>query len=404
MIIRRMVAGFLAGASIVISLLAMLSLLFFIGGFWGLLRDIAFQAYGKVPFWQTLWQSMVLSLRALPGFFWSAQWGMAVMGLGGVVLAVVDAQRQRIQRPWRDQVGLAVTIAMVTAIVIGLLFADVDALHTLIADQPDLFSLQAVLLISDTALLIAGSLVALGIACIIWIAWDWWYDFWASKLQVSRPIALGAEPAPPDDYKWREHQERMLWLKLSKPEDERPVTSVPTITPASRAWIPTVLVGFVAMPLLVYLLLHEYQTVGPAVMSGEIWVTADSPQVAVLLSFNKMPRRLTFSNAGGFGAVEIRLSTPTERELVRRIDRLPLSGAAARYETADLEVRGLAPGKYRLDMILREGEGGLVRYVALYGGGPAAQLAAAAVGISVGVWLTLAAILLLELLIKGGWI
>lgn len=409
MLIRRMAAGFLAGASSVASILAIFVLLLFAAGFWSLLRDISFQVQGNVSFWSALGQALVQSLRALPQYFWSARWGMFALGLLGLGLALVDAQRPRIQRPWRDYLGFVATLGVVTAVVIGTQFGNREAIHSWIADQPILFDQQEVLLVSDTTLLSIGILIALALGYIVYVAWDWWYNHWAAWLHIERPakaVVPTPEPVPTVASEAMEYQARMARLRRQTTEDERPAAPTPNppaASQSSRSWLRILLASLAAATLLTLLCLGLYNTVGPAVMSGELWVTAAAPQAAVSLPFSQAPRRLTLSNAGGVGTVNIRLSTGTG-EAPLRGDSLLLAGTADQYQTSDIPLTGLKPGDYVLQLSLQAGQGGLVRYVALYGGGVPGQLTAAILGLAVGVWLSIAIILLLELLAERGWI
>jgi hypothetical protein len=81
---------------------------------------------------------------------------------------------------------------------------------------------------------------------------------------------------------------------------------------------------------------------------------------------------------------------------------MTLSGSADRYVTAVVDLQGLQPGDYQVEVRLQEGAGGLVRFVAQSGGGVPGGLAAWGFGIAAGLWLALAALALLEVLAARG--
>src|ERR687894_714062 len=96
---RRLLAGFLAGASSVVGLLLVLMLVLFSAGVWGLLQAVAFQTQGQVSFGQAFGQALANTLAAVPAYFWSARWAMLALGLFGLLLAFVDGLRERVPRP-----------------------------------------------------------------------------------------------------------------------------------------------------------------------------------------------------------------------------------------------------------------------------------------------------------------
>ncbi|HZB95045.1 MAG TPA: hypothetical protein VE268_03710, partial [Herpetosiphonaceae bacterium] len=117
-------------------------------------------------------------------------------------------------------------------------------------------------------------------------------------------------------------------------------------------------------------------------------------------SFSRRPRQISVSNTGGAGMVDIMVTDESGTRLVRPAAHMTLSADPTRFATSSLDLRGLAPGDYRLDLLLRGGTGGLLRYVALYGGGLTGQAIAAAIGLVAGLGVMLATILVLELTVK----
>src|SRR5688500_5470100 len=112
---RRFIAGFLAGVSGVIGLLLIVMLLLISAGFFGLLRDVAFEVYGKISFLQAARMSAARSFGAMPAYFWSARWGMATLGLLGIVLPYVDMQGSRVNRSWGRHLPFVLALGVAAA-------------------------------------------------------------------------------------------------------------------------------------------------------------------------------------------------------------------------------------------------------------------------------------------------
>jgi len=262
------------------------------------------------------------------------------------------------------------------------------------------------LLLSDPTLLVIGIVTALAFAYLIWTTWSWWYTHWPAWLGTPPPPVQPADPAPPQPAPVNEaiaYQERRRRLRHGAPADEPATTVQPVPVTSRRSWLRGTLVGLALSSLAVLGLLWLYDAVGPGVMSGGVWLSPDDPQAAIRLSFRQAPRRIALSNTAGSGVVDARLSSQDAVEAAAT-SSLQLADTAASFATADLSLSGLAPGTYRLELALREGDGGLVRYVALYGGGVQGQIAAAALGLAMGIWITCAALVLLELLSEYEWI
>ena len=397
-------AGFLAGASSVIGILAILMLLLFGAGIAELLRDLSMPTHANTSFGQAFGQAIGNSAGALPSYAWSARWAIVALAVLGLVLGAVDAQRWRITRPWHDDLGFVATLGVVGGIVIGLLFASRATAQQWIADQPALFTQQGLLLASNALLLVAGVLLALGFGYVIWAAWLWWFELWRRLLRVPpaanpRPVAAPGATGPVDIYDWRIYQERQARLRRGTDAEEPPATDAPA-TPEPRAWAPTIVAGLVAAAVVAFLLMTTYNAVGPGLSSGEVWVTRDTPHVAVPIAFSRMPKQISVSNTGGAGMVDIMVTDESGTRLVRPAAHMALSADPTQFTTSSLDLRGLAPGDYRLDLLLRGGTGGLLRYVALYGGGLTGEAIAGAIGLVAGVGLILATILVLELIVK----
>jgi hypothetical protein len=80
--------------------------------------------------------------------------------------------------------------------------------------------------------------------------------------------------------------------------------------------------------------------------------------------------------------------------------RLP--GDPRTYSAEEMRLDDLPAGQYMLEATLQDGDGGLLNYAALYGGGAVGRLLAAALGLAAGAWAALATIGLLEALASRG--
>lgn len=63
------------------------------------------------------------------------------------------------------------------------------------------------------------------------------------------------------------------------------------------------------------------------------------------------------------------------------------------FATAPIDVNGLAPGAYQVNIALQNGQGGLIMYTVLDGGGAGAQIAALVLGLAAGIWIALVFVL-----------
>ncbi|MEJ7654158.1 MAG: hypothetical protein WKH64_12950 [Chloroflexia bacterium] len=187
MIARRLTAGFLAGASSLIGLLAVLVMLFIVAGLFGFARDMALGVFADAPFWQSLFGAVGSTLRRLPGYLWSARLGLLVFGLVGLGLAAVDAARHRVHRAWRGQLGFIVLVGVITALVIGVQYVNREGAYAWVADQPELFSQQDVVLVSDLVIFGGSLFMSLSLSYLIWAAWTYWFSRWVVWLRAPRP-------------------------------------------------------------------------------------------------------------------------------------------------------------------------------------------------------------------------
>lgn len=401
MLVRRLSTGFIAGACSLAGVLLILLLVLLGGNLVNLLYELSInqtiKIHGDITFWGAISLAFVQSLQALPGFFWSARWGMLALGVLGIALAGVDVLRTRVDRPWRDSLGFVVTIGVVGAVVIAFQYANRESLQAYLAGQPGMISQQGALLVSDLTLLLTGLLITLGLGYIVWVAWHWWFEHWAVWFKLPRPVLVSeagtAAPAVPSD-DWRAYQDRLMRLKRSE-VDAPAVVAVPApVQRRSSIWM--VGLALLVMTLLVYGGLRLYHGFGSNIISGQTWVSSDSPSSAIPISFDGIPQQINISNINGTGSVETYLTSASNASPQRSVT-LQLPGVTNDYATAQLDVGGLAPGAYLVNIVLKNGQGGSIMYTVLEGGGSGARYSALLLGLLAGIWIALVFVLVYEI-------
>ncbi|MDQ3328845.1 MAG: hypothetical protein M3506_10030 [Chloroflexota bacterium] len=404
MLARRVLAGFLAGASGLVGLLLILILILVGFGMLSLVRELAIGQQGDVGFWSALGTAFARSLGSLPGYFWSARWGMLALGLLGILLAFADIWRARVSRRWRDQLGLVLTAAVVSALVIGGIYAYREVLYRLVVDRPELSNQQEVVLTSTSAQLALGVLAALALTYVVWASWIYWFEHWSTLLRVSRPqavpsVATQSTTEGADD--WRAQQQRTARLRRGTQVAVDPVSTPASMPVRDDGIAPHILAGLVVTSVLLFFLARGYDDVGPGLLNAGLWVTTDQPESAASLSFPREPVRLVVSNIGGSGTVRLRLTE--QGATVRQVDAMRLPDNSTMYATEELQLGDLSSGEYALEASLEDGGGGLLNYAALHGGGVPGRLLAAALGLVAGVWAAFATVGLLEMIVRLGY-
>ncbi len=404
---RQLLAGFLAGASGVVALLIGLAFILVSGGVWVLLRDIASGLRGDLPFWPTLGQAIAQNLGQLPWFMWSMRWGIAGMGVLGLLLALAESMALRIERPWRGWLSRVVTLGIVGTAAFALQYANRENLIAWMVEQPEVFSEQEQILLSDAMSLLLGMLGALAGTYVIWMLWQWWYVRWARWLGLPEQrtvVPEAPQPAPPND-DWRTYQARLHRLKRGL--EARPPTSAPAApAPAARhsRLLVVVLASLAGATLALFGAIQLYHAFGSQIAGGSLFVSAQAPRATATLHFARAPQQLILASINGEGEVDVALTGAGAATPARIARGVELVSIAQGYRASRVDLRGLALGTYALEAALRTGSGGQLRYIALQGGGAGAQVAAWLVGLAAGGWLVLAALASLEVLTRRGWL
>ncbi len=402
---RRPLAGAAAGVSGVAATIAVVALLMVCGGIVGFLYNVSSSQYGDTTLSTALMREIGGVLTGLIRLAWSARWAMLAVGVLGMVLAYVDAASARLPSPWADRAGLLVTLWASGAVVTGWFFAGREAGVASIAAQPEGFDPLSATAASDTATLFMAIVVSSGLAYVVWAIWRWWYDRWTGWLDVPRPVSDHAvEVHSPRRLPDREERDGGL-PRLRWDTGQEPAAPFVVARPRRSPWWPLFIVGALALSMLVTLLqLRSYESVAPDITTGAVWVRDSSPSAETVLAFEKVPRRLSFTNTSGAGRLDIRVWPPGGNIPFREIKRFPLAGTAGRHQATHLDLQGLGQGDYRLEARLLEGTGGELHYAASAGGGGRALLLSLGLGLAVGSALATGAALLLLLLARTNWL
>jgi hypothetical protein len=400
---RRLIAGFLAGASGVGAILLFVALLLMIGAFWPLFSDIASGLRGNLPLSTTLGRALADSLGNLPAFLWSGRWGVLVLGLLGLLLAFIDSWALRIERPWRHLLSLVVLLGMIGALVFALQYANRENVLAWLAGQPYLMSLREDALVSDLAALLIGAMIALPATYITWALWQWWYIRWMRWLRLEQGSATPmAEPAPPPD-DWRVYQVRLHQTKRGVSEDQVVEAPGPEPTLANARMLRLLLVLLAGSALALLGAVRLYDSSGSQLASGDLWVSAASPEDLATIGFTRPPRQMIAAGISGEGLVDITFGSAQGTAPLYQAIEMRLVGAGANYPSSTVDLAGQEPGRYWLKASLREGRGGQLRYMLLQGGGTLAQVAAWLIGLAAGIVLAVGLLAALEALALHGW-
>jgi hypothetical protein len=401
---RRLLAGFLAGASGVVALLIFMVLLLSISAIWPLLFDISSGIRGELPFWPTLGKAVGESLGNLPSYFWSGRWGVLGLGLLGLGLAFVDSLAARIARPWRHLTSLIVLVGVAGTFAVAFQYANRETLLAWIAGQPQLMSLQSNALISDVGSLGIGVLITLPVAYVVWTFWQWWDVRWRRWLGIQRREVAAVEPTVAGD-DWLAEQERLHRIKRSLPEarggaQAEPVAQVAPQGRLLRTLAVLLAVATIALVASIWL----YNQSGSQIGGQDLFISTQSPNATAALQFRRQPQQVIVVGISGEGQAEVALGSAQQPQQPSQVVALMLTGARADAPSAAFDMRGMQIGNYWLRVDLRAGDHGQVRFTTLQGGGIGAQIASWAIGLTAGLWLVVGALILCEWLAGRGWI
>jgi hypothetical protein len=252
-----------------------------------------------------------------------------------------------------------------------------------------------------------GLIIAVAIALGLRVAWGTWQAHWLRW--------LAADGAPPTLATLRQprldpssvvvEEEAAHWFRT--PSNDAGV--VPTIRSADRpdraprAVIVRLLAGWVLVTLLVCGVWLLYAHSAAAISTGQLAALATSPTDTTVVQFAHAPQQISFTTAGGYGSVDVQISSIGGTGATRTLKGLSLATGATPDGSSTLDLHGLPAGAYRVEVRLRDGEGGVVLYEAQSAAGPHTYLGVV-LGVMIGIWLALDAILGIEGLINANWL
>jgi hypothetical protein len=345
-LLRSATAGFLAGGLSLLVLLAVVEALFFLAGFMSMLGELAKlrglgldDRYPLTP--HLLFLGLLDAGATAAGHIWAARMGFLPLGAMGAVAATTQTLAGRLGQRRSHRLGLLAVVAMTNVLVLIWELGRRQRISVLLTQNPQYFAWQEILLESLPTTLMAGMALAFLAAYLLWEIWHWCYHQLGSFLRMG-------EPAP----------------------DVRHA--------GSRSWL---LASGAALGCCIFSLvpaLRFYEREGPATISGQAWLDADTPRTAIPLNLEKRPERLAVSNVQGLGQVEIYISEVAQQgPPLRGGKKLRLTDDIHQYAYSEISLVDLPPATYYLHLAISGQDArGLIRYIALERGTDLTGLAA----------------------------
>ena len=394
---RRLAAGFLAGASGVVALLLFFILLLLVSGFWPLIINIASGVRGNLSFWGTVGQALAESsatchhlLERALGYSRAG----AIRVAAGVCRWHGDADRAPLAALVKpnsdDRPGCynrfrpPICQPRDAAILAG----RAAAADELARQRP---GLGCGLADHRNVHRAAGGLCDLGVLAMAQYRWRRWLGVRQDLPEVmAEPTTARGE--------WVAEQERLHRIKRGAPVARAEVGAATAAQAAPESRL-----------LRTFGILLEHDRIalirrGLRLMSligGEGLCTAKSP-ARRRCALSQQPASSMVSGMGQ--SVEVALGSAQQPQEPIKTVELQIAGAREGAPSATLDMRGMQIGNYWLRVNLRSGDNGQVRYTMLQGGGIWAQITAWAIGLAAGAWMTLAALIICDLLGARGWI
>ncbi|MEN9934767.1 MAG: hypothetical protein RLZZ387_1346 [Chloroflexota bacterium] len=361
---RYLLAGALAGISSVAGLALASVVVLLLGLLWQYAFNRNLPIIGN-----TALGAAVEDVGRIPSFLWSWRWPLLGMGIAGVPLAYAERLARRSPYPWRDRIVGAGLLGVVGAALTTGLLATADqplydirnqtsGLPTLAERQPAAWNL-----------LLVAVLLALAISGAVWLLWSWWYARWRRWLHL-------ADPAPA--------QEQALRTADASIAERRSVARIRALA----------LIAAVASLALAAAGVAGFEAARAKIRSGDISADPLSPNVAVRLSLHAPERQLMVENTYGGGSASAVVLSASEQTPVSPPVELTFTSGQLGGERAALDVAGLPPGAYLLNIQLRSGEGVRVGYALLQSYAPLVPAASAVAGLGVGGVLGVGALLM----------
>jgi hypothetical protein len=369
---QRIVRGVLAGLTamfvcLLTLLVAQLPVLF-----WIVLYNLA----SGLPA-DELWGEVAQNLARLPSFLWGFRWGFLIIGSVGLPLALTDCLARRLPYPWVGSVSLVVLLGLTTAIGVTTIYLTrVWTLTALLQPSAPLALLlqQPPLQLADSTLLVmvtfAAVLVAISLHS-VWMWWDRWWDRWLTRHNRQPPLPTTIQPPP---------------------------RSGGTAFPR-RSLLPGLGLALVGATLMVGVTVVFYHTAHAELGGGTVTVSAATRRATAFLRVPRAPQRVWIVSSIGHGMIDITVTQPETGAALSAMHARPLP----MLPPLELATDGWPVGPYQLIVQLQNGAGGSLRYGYLVTASRWAILSAGLAGLSVGLLISLAALLILEGLAQWVW-
>lgn len=232
-VVRRLVAGVLAGASVVAAAVFALALVLLSSGLVGSIYTLSSRIYGDLSVGEAFRVTLLLAYGVFIFLLREGRWALPGLCLLGFLLALADVNTQRIHVRGRFHLGLAVTLGVLAAVVFWFEYARYE--------EP---------------LLLLGVVISLVGAWTLWACWVPCYFLWVIWLRAFSPRYYGPAIAPPIAKSFLQAQARIAWLKRkTAPGEEDPFR-----TPVEQIILPDegqatggVLIAWIGMTVLLVL-------------------------------------------------------------------------------------------------------------------------------------------------------
>ena len=354
---KYILAGALAG--LCLAIMAMLCIIFILytGVFWQYLFN------SQIPIIQdTAWLAVTQDMSRLPSFLWGWRWIVVATTLSGIILAFLEHLTKGLDTPWRRPVFQMIVFTSIgTIIITQLLIVQSEALRsisnaaeriaTLAQNQPSIW--QNLLLASVAGFALAG---------VLWMSWNWWYERWCGWLAPKKQGYIDAPELSSEQWfvqrKASSKVQRILLLLLP--------LSVLAIFGAATS----------------------YDLARPSILSGELWVDANTPQAHVPLTITTSSPSMFVENTFGTGSVEVAVFDSNNALQIEPVI-LTFHDNQVSYERTQLALANLKQASYVLQAQLKQGAGGRVGYALIQGNMQPTLIAALLLGLSTSFMLAL---------------
>lgn len=359
----NVLAGALAGASVVVILMIAATFLLATGSLWQYAFNISIPIIRD-----TAGAAVLQDASRIPGFLWGWRWIILGMTAGGAGLALLDRFVQRYPPIWRSGLVSTIVFVLVGAVVTAVVLMSAEQVLVSGADQSaSLATLNERRYAIWGQLLIAAAL-SLALAGTIWLAWSWWYSHWRRWLRLDRaPVEVNPEDTTAD---------QLFAQRAARSRARR-----------------TVLLGLAGSIVLLIIAVFGYDQVRASVQSGELWVKPDEPSSGVQLQFTRSTRQIFVENTFGKGSVIMSLLSIGASQPVAPPVAITFRDERVSYEHSALDVATLSDGSYLLHAQLQSGEGGRVGFALIQSGGASTLIMAIVVGLCLGLLLALIVLL-----------